>query len=83
MCEYRTLWLVLYGGMVRGGKRMRLYDNGTEREFKIGDTIRDDFGGVWFVVGFSEHGIQLADVGKLSKITESYGLDVFSVKVGV
>jgi hypothetical protein len=69
--------------MVGGGKGMRLYDNGTEREFKIGDTIRDDFGGVWFVVGFSENRIQLADVSKLSKITESYGLDVFSVKVGV
>jgi hypothetical protein len=62
---------------------MRLYDNGTDREFKIGDTMRDDFGGVWFVVGFSENRIQLADVSKLSKITENYSLDSFDVKVGV
>ena len=63
---------------------MKLIDNTGDKQLSIGDTIRDDNGTLWFILGFSSQGwVQVVENDKLATIAQNYGADVFDLRIEV
>lgn len=61
---------------------MKLIDDTNGKQLIVGDTIRDDNGTVWFILGYSNQGwVQLVENDKLGEIAKKYNVDSFALKV--